>query len=410
MLCRVYEISVPPASRVRPAVDRLASRLDAVSPYLMDSLLAALALAATFIMIGYGNPRPVGLHQLRWWGYALACGTGIPLIWRRRAPFAVAMAVGAFASVYGNLPISPRPPMPLGVLIASYTLADRAEPWQRRVGVLVGVAGILRAFPTDFLTSQQQPLVTVFGAYALGAVVSSRRAYAAELEVRARDLERERDLEAERAALRERARIARDMHDVLGHAVSLMVVQAEAGPLVVRTDPDRAIAVFDAMARSGREAMAQVRRLLGLMTDSGADRAYLAPRPRLPDLDTMIAAVRDCGLAVSLRKADPPARLSPDLEAAVFHTVQEALTNTIKHADATHAEVRIEWAADGLVIRVSDDGRGSSAQAQEDSAGRGLLGIRERAAAFGGTMSCGPDVSGTGFVVAVRIPADGAAA
>ena len=394
----------------RSAADKLSARLDAVSPYLMDSLLAVLALAAAFIMIAYGNPRPVGQHQLRWWGYALACGTGIPLVWRRRFPFSVAMAVAACASVYGNLPINPRPPIPFGVLIAAYTVADQAKPWQRRTGILVGVIGILRAFPTDFLTSQQQPLLAIFGAYALGVVVRSRRGYAAELEVRARHLELERDLEAERSALRERARIAREMHDILGHAVSLMVVQAEAGPVVVRSDPDRAIAVFEAIARAGREAMAQLRRLLGLLAADGSSAGRLAPQPRLEDLDAMIDAVRDRGLAVTVHEVGQPGRVPSDLESAVFRTVQESLTNTVKHAGAAHAEVRIEWAKEELLIRVSDDGGGDPAMAREHPAGRGLLGIRERAAAFGGTMSCGPGDEGTGFVVTVRIPVGEAAA
>jgi signal transduction histidine kinase len=408
MLCSVDETSAVAGPAGRSAMDRLSARSDAVSPYLMDSLLAVLALAAVFVMIAWGNPRPVDLHRLRWWGYAFAAGTGVPLVWRRRAPFSVAMVVAACAAVYGNLPIDPRPPMPFGVLIASYTVADQAAPWQRRTGILVGVIGILRTFPTDFLTSQQQPLLMVFGSYVLGMVVRSRRGYAAELESRALRLERERDLETERSALRERARIAREMHDILGHAVSLMVVQAEAGPVVVRSDPDRAVAVFDAVARAGREAMAQVRRLLGLLAADGGDTRRLAPQPGLADLDAMIDAVRDSGLAVAVHQVGLPGQVPADLESAVFRTVQEALTNTVKHAGAAHAEVRIEWAAQELLIRVSDDGHGDPAQAREQSAGRGLLGIRERAAAFSGTMSCGPGDHGPGFVLTVRIPTDGA--
>jgi signal transduction histidine kinase len=410
MLCGVEGTSVVAGVPVGSAVDRFSARLDSVSPYLMDTLLAVLALAAAFIMIEYGNPRPVGQHQLRWWGYALAAGTGVPLVWRRRAPFSVAMAVAVCASVYGNLPIDPRPPIPFGVLIAAYTVADQARPWQRRTGILVGAVGILRAFPTDFLTSQQQPLLTIFGAYALGAVVRTRRGYAVGLESRARYLERERDLEAERSALRERARIAREMHDILGHAVSLMVVQAEAGPVVVRSDPDRAVAVFDAVARAGREAMAQVRRLLGLLAADDVGAGRLAPQPSLTDLDAMIDAVRDSGLAVTVRRVGLPRQVPADLEAAVFRTVQEALTNTVKHAGAIRAEVLIEWAAQELLIRVGDDGRGDPGNAREHLAGRGLIGIQERAAAFGGTMSFGPGGSGTGgFVLVVRIPVGGAA-
>jgi signal transduction histidine kinase len=381
-------------------VGRVCARLDAVSFYLVDCVVALLALAAVFVMIMYGNPHPVGLHHLSGWSYTWACGTAVPLVWRRRAPFIVAMAVATAASVYGSVHVAQRPPMPFGVLVASYTLADRGGVWQRRAGVAAGLAGVFVAFPSDAFTSQQQPLLIVFGAYALGAVVRTLRSYAARLEVRARDLERERDGEAERAALRERARIAREMHDILGHAVSIMVVQAEAGA-VVAGDEERAVAVFDAVAAAGREAMAQLRRLLGLLAEGGPGDGRLAPQPGLADLESLVAGVRASGLAVSVRVIGVAYHVPRDLEAAVYRTVQEGLTNTVRHAGAAGAVVRIEWGVRGVVVRMSDDGRGA---VPGRAAGRGLVGIRERTAAFGGGMTAGPNVRGPGFVVVARFP------
>jgi signal transduction histidine kinase len=406
---RVGETSGRPLSPIPPArsiAARICARLDAESLYIVDSMIAGLTLGVAFALLEATVPAGVG-HQ-PWWAFALAAGTAIPLVWRRRAPFAVAMAVAVSAATFAAAHIIPPPPTPIGVLIVAYTLADLGTLWERRVGIGVGLAAVPLAFqgPVEALP---QPVITIFGAYVLGTVVRSRRGYAAVLESRAHDLERERDAQAERATLTERARIAREMHDILGHAVSIMVVQAEAGPVVVYGDPDRAVAVFDAVADAGREAMEQVQRLLGLLDDGhGAERR--SPQPRLSDLDDLIAGVRASGLAVTVTTSGAPREVPADLEAAVFRTVQEALTNTVKHAGAATAAVRIEWTDRELLVQVSDDGRGGAAHDREPvehngRVGRGLVGIRERAAAFGGSMAAGPNAAGDGFVVTVRIPA-----
>jgi signal transduction histidine kinase len=235
----------------------------------------------------------------------------------------------------------------------------------------------------------------------LGALARSGRARARALEEKAAQLEREREADAARAVAEERARIARDMHDVLAHAVSIMVVQAEAGPVVVRSDPGRAEQALDAIAAAGRDAMVQLQRMLGVLNaeDSGAIRA---PHPTLEAIPALVAQVRHTDLRVELRTTGERRPLSGDVEAAAYRIVQEALTNTVRHAAASLATVRLDWEADDLAIAVTDDGQGQP-PARVWTGGHGLIGIHERAAACGGRADTGP-APGGGFQVTARLP------
>jgi signal transduction histidine kinase len=343
--------------------------------------------------------------------YLLATGTAVPLEWRRRYPLGVLLLVTAF-----QIPVTlyhrPGQPMPYGAVVAVYTIFALGPRWQRRaLGPLLYVTIVV----VDALRNRlgAGTLVTIgyfTGACVLGALARIRQAYTATVEERALRLERERDLEAKRAdaearraAAEERARIARDMHDILAHAVSLMVVQAEAGPVVMRTDPARAEASFDAIATAGRDAMVQLRRILGTLKEGDA-AAERAPQPTLAGLADLVARVRAAGLPVSYERAGEPRPVPPDVEAAAYRVVQEALTNTVKHAAAGSAAVRVEWQVDELSVTVTDDGRGPAAGAVSGGGGHGFVGIRERAAACGGTAEIGPGPGGRGFRVALRLP------
>ena len=187
------------------------------------------------------------------------------------------------------------------------------------------------------------------------------------------------------------------MHDILAHAVSLMVVQAEAGPVVARSDPERAVATFDAIADAGRDAMGQLRRMLDILKD---DRDPRGPALTVDDVPDLVRQVTGAGLEVGYQVAGEPRRLSPESGTAAYRIVQEALTNVVKHAGASRADVRLNWQEDDLMIEISDDGRG--AEAGPASGGNGLIGIRERAAACGGAASAGPEPRG--FAVRARLP------
>jgi signal transduction histidine kinase len=251
-------------------------------------------------------------------------------------------------------------------------------------------------------------LLTSVGSFIFGSLVRELRRLARAEGERARQLGLQAASETARAAAEERSRIAREMHDILAHAVSLMVIQAEAGPLVVRSDPERAIRTFDTIADSGRDAMVQLRRVLGVLKEQGAG-PELAPQPTLAELPAVAERVRESGIRVELELVEPERTMPPDVQAAAYRIVQEALTNIIKHSGADCAAVRVARRGETLEIAISDNGRGVAAGTAGDevsgwSGGRGLVGIRERAAACGGRALAGPRPDGRGFLVTARLP------
>ncbi|MER5440478.1 sensor histidine kinase [Streptomyces sp. NPDC002790] len=373
------------------------------SPYLVDGALAALVLFAVSLQFLFPDE---GGDPLSWQGFLLGAGTAVPLIWRRRAPILCAVAISCAAPAMA-LYHAPPPDVVYGGLVLLYTLAAYAESAPRRI-MLVG--WVIGASATMSMKEHAEPfeyafhLLSLLSAYGFGLLARTQRAYTAALEERARALEREREIDRARTVTSERARIARDMHDVVGHAVSLMVVQAEAGPVVVRSDPARAEAAFDAIAGAGREAMQQLRLILGILTDTGNGKGGLeAPVPglaRLPDLIRQVSTT--AGVAVTLHVAGHPRPVAPETETAAYRIVQEALTNTVKHAYAARADVQLDWGETELAITVTDDGTCSGPP--EAGGGRGLVGIEERAAACGGSAHSGPGPHG-GFRVTARLPA-----
>lgn len=375
----------------------VAARLRTTRPYVVDTALAALVLFAASLQWIFPDEGDDPLSRVGW---LLGAATAVPLVWRSRAPFVTACAVSV-ATPAQAVHHAPPPDVMYGGLVVLYTMAARGTPWQRRfmlVGWTIGVS------VTMFHKEGAQPfeyafqLLSVACAYALGMLARVQRAYTAELEDRARRLERERAADTARATAQERARIARDMHDILAHAVSLMVVQAEAGPVVVRSDPARAEAAFEAIAAAGRDAMSQLRRILGVLKEE--QRNGTSPQPGVKALPVLVRQVREStGLRVELRAAGEPRPLPPDTDIAVYRVIQEALTNTVKHAYASSATVELDWTEEALTLTVTDDGRGTAVP----GGGHGLIGIRERAAACGGDARTGRGPDG-GFRVVVRLP------
>lgn len=349
------------------------------------AVVVAVAIASSVPFIG----RAPG--EITWFGVLFNLGTVVPLLWRRRWPFGV-MVVVATAAALVSLHHRPGQYLQYGGLVAIYSVASLGRKRWQRIGVLLL---ILVTFPPASLLLKHNDLAEFMftfllpvAAFLAGSLERSHREKAVALRERADQLERERAAETARAAAEERARVARDMHDILAHAVSLMVVQAEAGPVVVRTDPDRAEQAFDAIADAGRDAMVQLRRLLGVLK-AGEGRA---PQPTLASLPELVedAYFEETGV----RRPVPP-----DTEVAIYRIVQEALTNTVKHARAQQVAVRLNWSADELDLSITDDGIGGDVS----SGGHGLVGIRERAAACGGTAEAGP-LAGGGFEVRARLP------
>ncbi|MFE7566922.1 sensor histidine kinase [Streptomyces sp. NPDC057539] len=371
-------------------------------------------------------PRGPGLPPADWPSYGLTTLAVLPLVWRRRAPVTVLLAVLMAQILYKFTLDGPGQSLPYTSLMALYTVAA-LSPARRRVPAAVGTFALVP--PGVALNSRdvKELLFSLFvfgAAYAFGRLTHTRRAYTAAVEDRAAQLERANRIEAERATARERARIAREMHDILSHAVSVMVVQAEAGPVAVRTAPERAEAAFEAISETGRDAMVQLRRMLGLLRedtetaaeagDTGASGTAAAteppprrPQPSLTALPGLVERVASGGLAIDYATEGRPRPLSLDTEATVYRVVQEALTNVVRHAAARSVHIRLEYGADALEITVTDDGRGPAdptGRAPDAVPGHGLIGIRERAAAHGGTAGTGPGPGGLGFRLAVRLP------
>ncbi|MER5896211.1 sensor histidine kinase [Streptomyces sp. NPDC001876] len=362
------------------------------------ALLVQAAVTMPFVV-----PRSADLPEATWPSYGLTTLTVLPLVARRRAPVSVLLLVLAAGALYKLSVDGPGQPLPYTGLVAFYTVAELSSPRQRAAVAALVLAAVFPSVAKN-TGEARELLFSLFvfaAAYAFGRFTHTRKAYIRAMEDRARQREETHRIEAEQATARERARIAREMHDILSHAVSLMIVQAEAGPVAVRTAPERAEAAFDAISETGRDAMMQLRRMLGVLREEGPGQPPppRSPQPVLAELPGLLERVRSGGPAVTCTTTGRPRPLPADTEATVYRIVQEALTNVVKHAGAHHARVELGYATTGLTITVTDDGRGPGT-----TTGLGLAGIRERAAAHGGTALAGAGPGGEGFQVLVTLP------
>ncbi len=382
----------------------MAAARDAIRrhPWWSDSLLA---LALTVISVG----SVVGSRTR--YGYAFpvlaavaALFTTVPIVLRRYRPLGV-LAVTVTAETL-LLIFSNDSPVPVGVIVALYTVAAycerrvsiRAAAW---VAAPITVGEIVNNGPHAGRVIPELAVIAI--AWVIGDNLRTRRAYLSELKERAARLEREREDKADRAVIEERARIARELHDVIAHNVSVMVVQAAAGEDVFDEDPDKARESLAAVASTGRAALTELRRLLGVIRaeDDRGDPAY-APQPGIERIDELVGQVRETGLPVELSVLGEARPLPEGVGLCAYRIVQEALTNTLKHADASASQVHLRYVADALELQVLDDGHGATTLNGE-AGGQGLIGMRERVALFGGELTAGPR-SGRGYEVRARLP------
>jgi len=355
-------------------------------PLLVDVSLVGLLLIAT---IGAAARHP---HVAA--GIGLGTAETLPLLWRRRRPVEVTVAVTAAGVAIVALGLFA---LPFQVAAALYTLASTSEPrTARRVG-LVSIAAMtvgLAAAGYSLLGDAALRVVFLVAAWLLGDGVGSRRAYVREIEEKAERLEREHEAQALRAAAEEQARIARELHDVVAHALSVIVVQAAAADDVFEVEPSRAREPIRAVEVAARSALGDLRRVLGILHEG----AQYAPQPGLGRLDALVEQVRATGLEVELQIEGAPRPLPAAVDLSAYRIVQEALTNTLKHAAAGHARVRVRFGRE-LSVEVRDDGHGAG----ESNGGSGLIGMRERVALLGGTLQTGPRPEG-GYAVSAQIP------
>jgi len=345
-----------------------------------------------------------GLKQPAWAVIGLLELSALPLALRRSRPLAV-LAITLGAAIVGDL-LFVGFQIP-GPAIALYTVAAHCE---RKVAVAAGAATALALLVPALAgggVAEPTFVVAVYAvfaaAWALGDNLRTRRAYLAELEARAERLQRDQEETARRAVAEEQARIARELHDVISHNVSVMVVQAAAGGDVFATRPDRAREALGSIEATGREALVELRRLLGVVRPAG-EGAALEPQPGLARLPELIENVTAGGLRVELTVAGEPRGLPAGVDLSAYRIVQEALTNTLKHARAANAQVMISYEDASLELEILDDGSGAGVA----GSGRGIIGMRERAVLLGGELRAGPRPSG-GFGVRATMPLGGAA-
>jgi signal transduction histidine kinase len=340
---------------------------------------------------------------------AVACELGMAaaLLWRRRSPLAVvsAAAVLQVSEAAAGVPLE-QPVVPLlASVIAIYALMTTASAVHAAAGgvIMLVAVGAETIIQHKGFANFAFALVFLVGAVIVGRTVHSRTQHAVELAERAHTLERQQRLTAQLAVQEERTRIARELHDVIAHAISVMVVQAGAAEQTVERDPRRAMAAMRAVQATGREAVGEMARLLGILREDGVEIG-LTPAPGLADLPALVEDARRSGLEVDLHVEGYPRPLPPGAELSTYRIVQEALTNVRKHAGHAHAAIRVVCSDVDILADVHNDAVGDAeGSTRVPGAGHGLIGMRERVGLYGGTLIAEPTDAG-GFRVCAQIP------
>jgi signal transduction histidine kinase len=367
-------------------------------PFASDAVLAGvLAVLAVGDIYTSGDY----LTGSRWIYVPAALLMTVPLAWRRIAPLPViAVVMGALIAQSLALGTAPSPDFELVAwLIAVYSVAAHSE---RRTALIGGGIGLVGGLTWIGLDDFLLPVVTFGGAWLAGRLVRQRQRYAAALEDRARVLERERDANARVAAAEERVRIARELHDIVGHSVSVMVVQAGVQRQLLDDDQATTREVLRSIEQTGKEALVEMRRLVGVLREQD-ESVELEPPASVEHLDGLVRRMGESGLPVRLRVEGARVALPAGVDLTAYRIVQEALTNTLKHAGAASAEVLLRYSEDAVQVEVVDDGQ---LPWRENGTGHGLEGMRERVSLYGGEVQTGR-LDGGGFLVRARLPLEG---
>ena len=372
--------------------------------FVRDHVFEALALVAV-ILAQIEIWRSPDENHLRLAGIALF--TAGSLLLRRSAPFAVPIAVAAGAIAFTLLDAAAAygtESMFLVLILAAWVAGSLLDVRQ----AVIALGALLASSWLVFLRAPDVPAteliwvsIPICGTFVLSAAASRHSERAHRAEERARRMEQE----ARQAVEEERGRITRELHDVLAHSVSVMTVQASAVRRLLRPEQDREREALMTVEETGRQALAEMRRLLGIMRTE-SERPALAPQPGLGTLPQLVEQVRQSGLPVELTVEGTPVRLPAGVDLSAYRIVQEALTNTLRHAGPAHAWVAVRYEGEDVEIEVANDG---ASDGVNDGGGHGLVGMRERVALCGGELRSGPRPGG-GFKISARLPVAGGAA
>jgi signal transduction histidine kinase len=359
----------------------------------LDALIAAAFVSATIAeaLVSETTRTPAA--------HALIAGPAMAaLAWRRHFP----LVVGALV-VLANFAINPDGDFTtlLAIVLVAYSIGAETDPPRNWLGLAMLAVPALGVFLAEGLEPSDVAALIVFmaGPWAVGVVLRQRSSRATEAIERAARLEREREVETAAAAAAERARIARELHDIVSHSISVIAIQTQA--VRRRLGPENEVEAKDlaAIETTARQALAEMRRLFGVLRSDG-DALDLSPQPGLGELERLLEHVRAAGLPVTLEVEGDRVELAPGADLAAFRIVQEGLTNTLRHARAGAARVSLRYGGDELEVVVDDDGAGTNGA---PSGGHGLVGIRERVSLYGGSVEAGPREGG-GFRLSARLP------
>lgn len=363
-------------------------------PHIVQRQLVAVSLMPATLHSLYTQPLT----------YVLLAAVFLPLALSRKYPLMVLVAAAVLSSTYGLFPYPPAPTIvaPLTALFIVGTVRDRRTVWIAFIAVTTFTIAMSaggnaneRWLPDTIVIAA---LFTV--AASLGDAARNRRAYVAAVEQRAIDAERTREDEAQRRVEEERLHIARELHDVTAHSLSIIALQAGAAEKAVTRDPDAAVRALQTIRTTSRESLDELRAMLGVLRSADED-APLSPAGRLERLPELVRTAEDAGLRMKLDVSANVTDIPAYADVSAFRIVQEAITNVVRHARATSVDVVLRREGDALLIVVTDDGRG--VLPGQGTEGHGLAGMRERTAALGGTFEAGP-LDGGGFRVSARLP------
>lgn len=392
-------------------------RLDRRHPWLLDTAVVVIVVAITLPELLRGNgDSPFGDADARdrlssGVLFALVAALVVPLWWRRRAPAVTYFVIASVSLVQWSLGVWL--PTGIGALIALYTLARNGS--LRVLGWAVGLTVVELLLAVFVLVPIEHPVLggffllgTMTAAVAVGLTLRIRGMYLEALEDRARRLEVEQEQRLRLTAAAERSRVAREMHDIVGHNLSVMVSVADGAAVLAANRGERSADALRILGDTGRQAMSELRRVLGVLREERDGERPLSPQPGIHDLDPLLNRVRAAGLAVTYRTVGDLDPLSGGVQLTVYRIVQEALTNTLKHAGTRSvAEVTVTAEAGSVRIKVADTGTPPGAPvrtqtaAAADGPGHGLVGIRQRAEMYGGSVLVGPRETGHGWLVDV---------
>ncbi len=374
--------------------------------YGADVLIAVAAVeSAVEVAVRRGEPEaPTIVAGLAVPGVLLVI---LPLLARRRfrfgAPAATLLIGSALSFVDGRLVVFTAGTYAAG-LAAAFLLGNARDASRAWTGLAIAAGGaviIVSNNPIHTVSALVFTPILFSLLWLAGFTVRERGAAAEAAEERAARLEKEQEAEALRAVAEERTRIARELHDIVGHSISVMTVQASGVRRLLRPDQEKEREALLSVERTGREALAEMRRVVGALRDP-EESPQLAPSPSLSRVDRLVEQARGAGLPVELLVEGEPVALPPGVDLAAYRLIQEGLTNTLRHASASRAQVLVRYDGEHIEVEVSDDGRGAGAASTENG-GHGLVGIRERVSIYGGELEAGPRPEG-GFRLRARLP------